>query len=116
DSPDAGFIKLEAISKLDGPVFSHLNTYGQIEFAGHQDLVVSMPPCPDKAIAVTHSDYPVGAPARFAYFNEPGGKFRIAEASSGEKGPFKTLAEGKMTRSDPLTITLIDQGVKILRV
>ena len=109
DSPDAGLITLEAISKLNEPVFSHLNTFAQVEFAGHQDLMVTFSPCPDQRIAVVHSDYPTGAPARFAYFDEADGKFCVREAASGEKGPFVTLAEGKMKRGDPLTMTLYDQ-------
>jgi hypothetical protein len=118
DTADAGFITLDAICILDAPVFSHLNSYAHFELAGHQDLAVTFSPCPDQRIAVTHSEYPTGAPARFAYFEESsgGGRLVVCEAASGEKGPFSILAQGKMARSEPLTITLIDQGMKILRV
>jgi hypothetical protein len=118
DSEDAGFITLEALCTIPEAVFSHLNQFPQFQFAGHRDLELSFSPCPDKTIAVTHSDYPVGDPARFACFEETDGvgRLRVCEATSGEKGPFVTLADGKIARGEPLTVTLIDQGVKILRV
>jgi hypothetical protein len=114
DSPDAGFITLEAISKLSEQVFSHLNQSCQFQFAGHRDLELIFSTSPEQNIALTHFDYPIGDPARFAYFE--GGALRVCEAASGEKGPYKTLAQGKIARGDPLTITLVDQNVKILRV
>lgn len=114
DSPDAGSITLDAISQLDEPVFSHLNQWCQFQLAGHRDLEVIFSTSPEQNIAVTHFDYPIGDPSRFAYFD--GGALKVCEAASGEKGPFKTLAEGKIARGNPLTMTLVDQGVKILRV
>ncbi len=55
------------------------------------------------------SEYPVGRPARCAYLGEDG-VFRIVEARSGEKGPFRELASGPLARNDPLTITFHDDG------
>ncbi|MHC4505798.1 MAG: hypothetical protein ACYTFI_21050 [Planctomycetota bacterium] len=52
-------------------------------------------------------DYPVGRPARLAYRDADGG-FNIVEASSGEKGPFRRLAGGRLRRGEALTITLHD--------
>jgi hypothetical protein len=34
------------------------------------------------------------------------GSFRVVSASDGEKGPFQTLANGKLQRGEPLTMTL----------
>jgi hypothetical protein len=47
------------------------------------------------AAAVTRFDYPIGRPARFA-FVERDRTFRVVEASTGEKGPFRTLARGRL--------------------
>src|SRR3954463_11588087 len=64
---------------------------------------------------VLRLDYPFGRPARFAYVDEAR-RFRVVEASSGEKGPFHILAEGRLERSDPLEITLCDEGRAIGRL
>ena len=45
-------------------------------------------------------DYPFGRPARFAYVDEAR-RFRVVEASSGEKGPFHILAEGRLEPMSP---------------
>lgn len=42
--------------------------------------------------------------------------FRIVEATSGEKGPFRTLAEGPLGRAEELTITLRDEGRALARI
>ena len=60
-------------------------------------------------------DYPAGRPARFAYLGADN-IFRVAQAKSGEKGPFETLAEGKLNRTDPLTLTLYDDGAPFCRI
>jgi hypothetical protein len=49
-------------------------------------------------------DYPVGRPARFAYIDKDK-NFKVVEAGSAEKGPFNTLAQGKITDA-PFSITL----------
>ena len=41
---------------------------------------------------------------------------RIVEARSAEKGPFRTLAEGRLDPSTPLTLTLFDDGRAFCRV
>ena len=102
-------VTIDARSQLPQPVFSHLNSFCELQVAGHRKLSVSFSPCPDARIDVLPSDYPIGRPARCAYLGADG-VFRVVEASSGEKGPFRELAKGPLARTDPLTITLHDEG------
>jgi len=97
-------IRLDATRNLIAPIYSHLNTYSDLWFQGDEAPFISFSPCPEK-IAVQPSDYPTGRPARFAALLESG-EFVVVEASSGEKGPFKTLTKGRLDRGDPLTLTL----------
>src|SRR5262249_15178296 len=59
--------------------------------------------------------YPFGRPARFA-FVEADRTFRVVEASSGEKGPFRTLARGPLEPGQALAITLYDDGQAVGRI
>jgi hypothetical protein len=106
---------IEAISMLPRPIYTHLNTFCDFQFVGHSKLSVTFSPCPDKPIEVMHQDYPVGDPARFAYL-DANGTFRIVQASSGEKGPYTTLAEGKMSRDDSLVMILSNKSDQIARI
>ena len=115
EAGDGWGANMDATLTLPKPVYSHLNTFCEFQFVGHRELSVTFSPCPQTKIDVVHFDYPVGDPARFAYL-DTGGVFRVVEASSGEKGPFKMLAEGKMSRDDSLVMTLHDKGVEIARV
>jgi hypothetical protein len=99
---------IEATARLERPMFSHLNSFCDIEVRGHSRLFLGFSPCPEVKVEVLRFDYPVGRPARFA-FVDAARRFRVVEASSGEKGPFRTLAEGRLERTDPLVITLHDQ-------
>jgi hypothetical protein len=82
---------------------------------GHQRLLLSFSACPDTLVEVQPSDYPMGRPARLAYLAADG-VFRVVEATSGEKGPFHELATGRLSRSEPLTITLYDGGTARCRI
>ena len=104
---EAGGLSIEAFARLDQPVYSHLNTFCEIGIAGHKRLALSFSPCPDARIDVLPSDYPVGRPRRLAYVDADG-RFRVVEATSGEKGPFHELAAGPLRRGEPLAITLYD--------
>ena len=101
-------IFIDAATRLDRPVFSHLNSFCDLEVRGHRRLALQFSPCGGKRIEVLRFDYPFGRPARFAYVDEAR-RFRVVEASSGEKGPFRILAEGRLERSSPLEITLWDE-------
>ena len=116
NGPDSTSARIDTSCTLNEPVYSHLNSACEWVLAGQKDRIfVSFSPCPDALIEVTHFDYPVGDPARFAYI-DAGGRFRIVEASSGEKGPFRKLAEGSLQRGEPLTITLHEGEAAVARV
>ncbi len=61
------------------------------------------------------SDYPTGRPLRSAHLLA-GGRFVVVETTTGEKGPFRTLATGPLARGGPLTITVLDDGHPIADV
>jgi hypothetical protein len=106
---------IEATSTIPRPIYTHLNTFCEFQFAGHSKLSVTFSPCPQTPIEVMYQDYPVGDPARFAYLDSDG-TFRIVQASSGEKGPYTTLAEGKMSRDDSLVMILSNKSDQIARI
>jgi hypothetical protein len=108
-------IKVEAWSRLERLVYSHLNSFCDFEVRGHRKLALEFSPCPGIPIEVRRPNYPVGRPARFA-FVEADRTFRVVEASSGEKGPFHSLARGRLAPQATLTITLLDQGRAIARI
>jgi hypothetical protein len=105
---DGRKVAVEARTLLEQPVFSHLNSFCDFEIRGHHRLSLAFSPCPDVLIEVKPSDYPLGRPARFAFLDHDG-IFRVAEASSGEKGPFAILASGPLGPEQALSITLFDQ-------
>jgi hypothetical protein len=111
----SGPLPVEAMARLPRPVYSHLNSFCDIDVSGHKRLSVSFSPCPTRAIEVRPADYPTGRPLRVAYRDAADG-FHVVEASSGEKGPFRELAHGLLARGEPLSITLHDAGVAVARV
>ena len=108
-------VQVEASRLLPSSVFSHLNAFCELHTRGIGRLELRFSPCPDVPIEVVWSDYPFGRPARLAYLGADG-LFRVVEASSGEKGPFRELAAGPMKRSDPLAVTLYDEGRAACRI
>ena len=112
---DGGAVEIEAARRLDEPVYSHLNSFCKLEIKPLGTPALSFSPCPDAIVEVKASDYPVGRPARIAYLGADG-MFRVVEARSGEKGPFRELAAGPMRRGDPLAITIHDGGLPLCRV
>jgi hypothetical protein len=114
-SSDGRGASIQALTRLDQPVHSHLNSFCDIEVRGHRRLSLAFSPCPEIRVEVRRFDYPVGRPSRFAYV-DCGRRFRVVEASSGEKGPFRVLAEGRLERTEPLTITLHDEEWEVGRV
>jgi hypothetical protein len=111
----AGSISLEANTTLMHMTYSHLNSYCDFEVRGHRRLSLEFSPCPGVPIEVRRFDYPFGRPARIA-FVEQDQTFRVVEASSGEKGPFHTLARGRLGPEESLTLTLHDQGRALARI
>jgi hypothetical protein len=102
-------VAIVARSSLRAAIYSHLNTYCELQLAGHRKPSVSFSPCPQAKIDVMPSDYPVGRPARCAYLGADG-VFRIVEASSGEKDPFHEIARGPLARDQALSMTFHDEG------
>ncbi|MDA0811257.1 MAG: hypothetical protein O3C21_02535 [Verrucomicrobia bacterium] len=102
--------------QLESDNYSHLNTFTELEFVTHGAISVSFSPCPDQRIAVRRSDYPYGEPARFAYLGADDIS-RIAEAASGEKGPFTELASAQCSPNHLLEVTLYsdDKPAFVLR-
>ncbi len=109
-----GSDRIESFTKLSEPVYSHLNSYCELSIGGHRKLALAFSPCPDARIEPLPSDYPTGRPARLAYFD--GEQFRVVEARSAEKGPFRTLAAGPCRRGDPLAITLYNDSVPVCQI
>ncbi len=113
--PDEGPVVLEATARLPRPIYSHLNSFCDLEVSGHRRLSLSFSPCRGRRFEVRPFDYPTGRPLRLAY-RDAEGWFRVVEASSGEKGPFRELAKGRLGRSDPLAMTLHDGETAVARV
>ena len=112
---DGHAVNVEAVSRLERPVYSHLNSFCDVTVHGHRRLALEFSPCPGAAIEVRPFDYPVGRPARFAFLDEHE-IFRVVEAETGEKGPYRLLASGRLERGEPLSITMLDQGTPAGRI
>lgn len=100
-------VQIDAASRLDRNIYSHLNTYATLLLAGHRKPFVSFGPTGNQKFEVTHNTYPHGKPLRFAYVDSDRA-FKVVEARSAEKGPFTTLASGTLVADQPLTLTLWD--------
>lgn len=111
----AGPVSIDAFCQIDRPVYSHLNSFCEIEVSGFTALSLSFSPCPDTPVEATVSDYPVGRPRRLAFL-DANGLFQVVEAASGEKGPFRRLAAGRLAKSAPLAITLHDSGRSLVQI
>jgi hypothetical protein len=108
-------LRLTAFTPVAEDTFSHLNTFCYFEISGHKQLSLSFSPCPDAEIEVLPADYPIGRPARLAYLDDAN-QFMVVEAKSGEKGPFRELAAGKLAPGDALTIMICDEGQPVARI
>jgi hypothetical protein len=100
-------VSIEALTGLEKPVYSHLNTYCMLIVNGLKDPRIRFSPLPGDPISVMPSDYPTGRPARFACV-DANNSFRVVEATSAEKGPFKNLGSAPISRSDSLSLTFYD--------
>jgi hypothetical protein len=104
-------LRIAASSVLSASVYSHLNSFSTVTLRGHRRLGLAFSPCADSIVEVLHSDYPEGAPARFAYLDQQG-VFHVVQATSAEKGPYHTLASGQLRRGEVLGVRLIELGDK----
>ncbi|WP_165065340.1 hypothetical protein [Paludisphaera rhizosphaerae] len=110
-----GVVQMDASARLPQTIWSHLNSFCDIDLSGHKRLSLSFSPCPQTQVEVRPMDYPFGRPLRFAFL-DAASRFRVVEATSGEKGPFHELASGRLGRSEPLSITLHDQGAAVAKI
>lgn len=108
-------LAVEGISHLSAPIYSHLNTFTELNLTGHRKLSVEFSACPGHRIDFVYNDYPHGKPARFAYLHRDG-SFRVVQASSAEKGPFHELAIGRLAQGEALAMTFFDDGNPLFRV
>jgi len=108
-------VSLTAWGELPEPLYSHLNAFSELSLQGPGPFALSFSPCPQAEVEVRPADYPTGRPTRLACLT-PEGTFRILEASSGEKGPFRELASGPLARGAPLSLTVSHQGQPMWRV
>lgn len=113
-APADGVIGVEAVSSLPEAVYSHLNTFCELDITGTGRLALSFSPCPEP-IEMKAFDYPAGRPARLACVDAQD-RFCVVEAHSGEKGPFTTLAKGTLRRGEPLAIVIMENGKAVFRV
>ena len=112
---DRGPIELTTYATLVKPIYSHLNSFCVVRVTGYRQLQLEFSPCGEMRFEPKPADYPTGRPARFAYCDAER-KFHVVEATSGEKGPFKSLGEGRLESDAPLTIGFIDAGVRIATI
>jgi hypothetical protein len=103
-----GVLRIDSRTHLASAIYSHLNTFTELTISGHRKLAVGFSPCPEKVIEFKPFAIQGSAPSRAAYLDADG-TFRVVEARTAEKGPFKTIAKGHLGRTDPLTIRLYDQ-------
>jgi hypothetical protein len=99
-----GGVEVDARSFIPRDVYSHLNGWVAIHFGG-AGAKLSLSPVGEEKFDILPSDYPRGRPARMANLHA-GGTFRVVEASDGEKGPFRTLAQGHLDGGAPLSLRL----------
>ena len=112
---DGSEIYLDARTYLAEPVYSHLNEWCALTvYSEGQKVEIQFSPLPTSIEAMPF-EYPTGAPMRFGYLGADW-VFRVVEASSAEKGPFRELAAGSQRRDEPLVLTLLVDGRPTFRV
>lgn len=113
--PAGRALSMEAFAALEVPLYSHLNAFATLRLRGAAHPSLAFSPAPRRPTDILAAGFPSGAPQRQAWL-EPGGTFRVTQASDAEKGPFQTLAEGPLSRGAPLAITLFDGESPLCRV
>jgi hypothetical protein len=108
-------VGIQSWTTLASPVYSHLNTFTELTISGHRKLAVTFSPCPQARVEFKPFNIQGTNPSRAAYLDADG-IFRVVQARTAEKGPFTTLAQGRMDRRDPLTMTLYDQDRAVFEV
>ncbi|MFM9962765.1 MAG: hypothetical protein ACKV2Q_16265 [Planctomycetaceae bacterium] len=110
-STDSHITEITATSTLNEATYSHINSFCRLTLTGHRRLFLRFSPCPNVRIEVLPADYPTGRPARLAY--RTASRFLVVEASSGEKGPFRELANGSLLPHEPISLFMEDEDREI---
>jgi hypothetical protein len=111
-----GAATLTAWTHLPEPVYSHLNDWCRIDVSRIAAPQLVFSPCPDTPLAVGGASDVLGRRARrFAYLDADS-QFRVVEAASLEKGPFRTVAAGPLGAGEPLEISLLDGARRVARI
>ncbi len=108
-------VTIDGSTRLERPIYSHLNSYASFTIYGFQKPAVSFSPCAEVLVDVEPFDYPFGRPLRLTYV-DAGDVFHVVRAKSGEKGPFVEFGSGRLTRADPLIITICDDKTPVFRI
>lgn len=108
-------IEIEAWSRLNEPVYSHLNHYCKLTVRGSPDLSIAYSPCPNVRLAMPWHSLPYWMDHSFACVY-PNGRFAILTGRRYEKGPYDVICEAKLPRGDPLSVTVFDQNVPVFRL
>jgi hypothetical protein len=100
---DARGVEIDAVSRLPAPVYSHLNSFTEIDVPF--EATISFGPTSAARFPIEPADYPSGRPIQLAYLDADM-QFHVARADDAEKGPYTTLATGHLGRGEPLTLEL----------
>lgn len=96
---------LRGWTRLDRPVWSHLNSFVSFRVPRRSRLAIRFAATGARDFEISPADYPYGRPMHLAWL-ERDGAFRVAIASTGEKGPFEVLASGRLAANEPVSFTL----------
>ena len=107
-------LELDARRTLPEPIYSHLNHACSFGLVGPRGTWWIRFGEGGERIQIVGYDYPVGRPARCAVLRR-GGKLEVLEATSAEKGPFRTLASTSLGEG-PLVITLERDELPVVRL
>lgn len=110
-----GGVELASWAVLEAPEYAHQCAFASFVVGGIDAPRIELSPAVGQPIGVLPYDYPAGRPARFATLLAPG-VLHVLEATSGEKGPFTTLAEGPLPAEGALEMTLYDGARARVRI
>ena len=113
-STEAG-VDLVGWTRLGQPVWSHLNSFVSLRIPSPERLSLRFSATGEHEFEISPADYPAGRPMHLAWL-EPDGSFRVALASSAEKGPFQVLASGPLEQGAPLALSIRGENGRGCRV
>ncbi len=113
DSP----LHIEAHTFLPEPVYSHLNEFCRVTIRGHKRLSLVFSPMPGSPVELQESPHPDAWNniREFGYLDADG-IFHWAKGAQKEYGPYTEIASGALGRDEPLTMTVLDDGIPMCRV